>query len=138
MDNIKEKLEKHLSHEDYLSKEDVLNIIYEKPEFKFEGEAYRILLFSNPTKECDISEDSSFSYDQSGIKYYFWKQDINYYPYAHLYKANIIGLDFLKIAEYYNLKNTDMIYNEREIILGELKEQELIYNGESNQLDNIL
>lgn len=138
MENIKDKLQKHLAHDYYLTNEEVLFIIDKYPEFKYEGLAYRVLLFSNKTNECDLSEDSSFSYDKGGIKYYYWKQDLDYYQYSHLYEVELLGLDFNKIAKYFNFKNIEMVENEKEIVLGKLYKQELIFNDESLKMEVLL
>lgn len=138
MENIKEKIEKHLAHDDFLTKDEVLFIIEKFTEFKYEGEAYRVLFFSNKTNECELSEDSSFSHDIKGIKYYSFKQDLDYYKYAQLYKVKLLGLDLYKILKFYNVKNFEMADNEKEIVLGKLYEQELIFNDESLKLDSIL
>lgn len=138
MYNEKEKLEKHLAHDDYLTKDEVLWFITKYPEFKYLGEAYRILFFSQKTKECDISNDASFSYDVKGIKYYYYKQDLDYYKFVQLYKVSMIGLDFYKIAQYFQLKNIDMIYKEKEVILGEIYEKTLLFNGPAEKIESIL
>jgi len=138
MENIKDKLEKHLAHDDFLTKEEVLFIIGKFPEFKYEGEAYRILFFSNKTNECDLSENSSFSYYIEGIRNYSLNQDLDYYKYAQLYKVKLLGLDLYNILKFYNIKNFEMADNEKEIVLGKLYEQELVFNDESLKLDSVL
>lgn len=135
--NIKD-IEKHLSHDDYLEQNDVLKIINEYPEYMYKGKAYRVLFFSIPTEKCDVSEDYSFSRSLNGIKYYSSLKDSNYYKFVHLYECEIKGLDLIKLNDLINLKNTQMISREEEIVLGTFYESDLIFNGSFEEFDEFL
>lgn len=135
---MKTEIEKHLSHDDYLETHQVLKILEEYPDCLYQGIAYRILVFSHPTNECNVSEDYSFSKSLNGIRYYFDKQDPSYYKEVHLYQCNIKGLDLQKINEILNLKNNEMIQKEEEVILGSFFESKLIFKGSFLDFDIFL
>jgi hypothetical protein len=136
---MKKKLQEHISHNDYLEKEDAQSMVSKQPFLKYNGESYRVLLFQNEEEKCDISNDTSFAKNISGIEYYFMKQDVINNPYAQLYKVEIIGLDVEKAALAYSLtEHKEMIQKEAEVIAIEVLNQELLFNGKATDLDDFL
>ena len=135
---LQEKIENHFSHDDFLEKKDLEEILKIYPELEYKGKAYRLLLFSNPTKEQSLENDSSFSYSLQGIKYYYNKQDIDYYKYAQIYEVSLRGLNFEKLVLKLNLKNKEMAQKECEIILIDLFDQQLLINDKNDKVDLFL
>lgn len=132
------KINEHYGHNDFLEKEDVAEILKIYPELEYKGKAYRILLFSNKEKEKSLEHDFSFSKTLKGIKYYYDKQDIDYYKYAQLYEVELVGLDFNKLVQKLNLKNKEMALKEEEIVLFKLNDQRLLINDEAKKVDQFL
>lgn len=136
-ESILNKIKKHVAHDDYLNSDEISLILKVHPEFKFSGQAYRILLFSNPTEECSVRDDSSFSKSIGGINHYFFKQDLDYYPFLHFYQVSLIGLDLCLLLKKYNLDGIEMIKAEDEIVALEIYEQNLLFNGKSIEFNRV-
>jgi len=137
--SIINQIKEHVSHDRYLEQNIVQQIIKEYPQFKYEGEAYRVLCFSEVTESCSLESDSSFSSTLRGALNYHSVQDIDYYPHVQLYKANIIGLDLIKIVKHFKIEvSKELIERESEVILGQLNHQELIFNGLVKDFDTFI
>lgn len=132
------RIESHIQHNDFLKKDDVLVILKNYPDLTYTGKAYRVLLFSNPTKENSLEDDLSFSKNLSSIKFYFNQQDINYYKHAQIYEVEILGLDLNKTVKQFKLDHKELVENEEEIIAAKLYKQDLLINDKSEKVDIFL
>ena len=115
---MRKKLDSHISHDDYLTERDLLEIKKENPSLFFEGEAFRVLMFSHPvdSSSINIQKDASFSKNLDGIYEYLWKQDLNYYKHLIIYKVDLYGLDINKAAEFYESEISYITKKEQEVV----------------------
>lgn len=137
------QLNEHISHNDFLEKEDVQYIISRNKELIYEGEAYRVLLFSNEPEidKLSVFNDFSFSKNLNGIKNYMCSQDLEYYPYAVIFKVKMIGIDIVKSINFFEKELYDkreIAKREEEVVPSEILNSYIFKNGDSNEILTLL
>lgn len=128
--NLLEAFKNHLSHKSYLSPSQVEEILLMAPEALYSGVLYRVIETPAVSKEIqDLSQDSSFSKSQKGIKYFLNTHD---FKNIQVYKAQGTGIDLLALVpllKKYKIKVPEYVFQEEEVISFKIHSFELIFSG---------
>lgn len=131
MNSYMEKVKNHLSHKEYLSIKDIFEMIILDNSLRYDGIAYRVLVFNNKpkVKYIDISNDKSFSKDLEGISNFLKLKGLKSNKYIIIFKVVIAGLDLEKfILKSMNL-NKKLASFEKEVIPFEFLNIEIFKEG---------
>jgi len=130
MKSYNNKVRNHLSYKSILSIKDIYEMIILDNTLRYDGFAYRVLIFNNkPNNYIDISNDKSFSKDLDGIYNFLKLKGLKKDKYIIIFKVEISGFDLEKFILKSTILNKKLASFEKEVIPFEFLSIEVFKEG---------